>query len=102
MNTSHHLHAARRAQAEPAPQVTLLVTAGCHLCEHARVELARRAEHGELDLAVVSLDSDHGRALQARHRPLAFPLVLIDGRWFSAGRLPQRRLDRALVRRRAR
>lgn len=102
MKTSQYPQPAPAEETVALPQITLLVTAGCHLCEQARVALAGRAESGELGLTVVPVDSDEGRALQARHRPVAFPLVLVDGRWFSAGRLPERRLQRVLARRRTR
>lgn len=84
------------------PKVTLLVTTGCQYCEDARNELASRADRAELDLEVVSLASEQGEALQATHRPAMFPLVLIDGERFSVGRLPRRKLDRALAKRTAR
>jgi len=79
------------------PTVTLLVTTGCHYCEDAKAELATRADRGYLELTVVSLDSEPGRALQAAHRPSMFPLVLLDGKPFSVGRLPRRKLDRVLA-----
>ena len=78
--------------------VTLPVTTGCNYCEDARGELAARADLGELELNVVSIDSEQGRALQATHRPSMFPLTLVDGKPFSVGRLPRRKLDRALAR----
>jgi glutaredoxin 2 len=52
-----------------------------------------------LDLDIVSVGSAYGKALQAAHRPAMFPLVLIDGKRFSVGRLPRRKLDRALSKR---
>jgi glutaredoxin len=79
------------------PAVTLLVTTGCHYCEDARGELTARADRGDLRLTVVSVDSEQGRELQATHRPSMFPLVLVDGKPFSVGRLPRRKLDRALA-----
>ncbi|WP_284550799.1 glutaredoxin family protein [Aestuariimicrobium sp. T2.26MG-19.2B] len=80
------------------PQVTLLVTTGCHYCEDASEELATRVALGELQLEVVPLASKEGEALQATHRPAMFPLVLIEGKQFSVGRLPRRKLDRMLAR----
>ncbi len=98
MNTSHEAQARAKTGATLAPTVTLLVTTGCHYCEDALGELAARADHGDLGLNVVSIDSEQGRALQATHRPSMFPLVLIDGQPFSIGRLPRKKLDRALTR----
>lgn len=85
-----------------AQTVTLLVTTGCHYCEDARGELSARAERGDLELVVVALESESGLALQATHRPSMFPLVLIDGEPFSVGRLPRRKLDKALSHHRVR
>ena len=84
------------------PSVTLLVTTGCQYCEDARAELTARADRGELELDIVSVESAYGRVLQTTHRPAMVPLVLIDGERFSVGRLPRRKLDRSIARRRAR
>ncbi len=97
MNTYQLAHADAGTQATTLPTVTVLVTTGCHYCEDARRELSARAERGELELVVVELESAQGQALQAAHRPGMFPLVLLDGKPFSIGRLPRRKLDRALA-----
>lgn len=85
-----------------APTVTLLVTTGCHLCEDAQDDLTTRANHGDLKLVVVSIESEQGQALQALHRPSMFPLALLDGKPFSIGRLPRKKLDHALAQLRVR
>jgi glutaredoxin len=97
VNTSPQAQAHATTTVTLAPTVTLLVTTGCHYCEDARGELTARADVGDLELEVVSVDSEQGRALQAVHRPSMFPLVLVDGMPFSVGRLPRRKLDRALA-----
>jgi hypothetical protein len=78
-----------------------LVTApGCHFCEDARRAVTGLIEHGELiELEVVQATSPLGLALLAEHRPAMNPLVLIDRRYFSAGRLPMRKLQALLARR---
>jgi glutaredoxin len=101
VNTSQHAQGSAKTEVTLTPTVTLLVTAGCHYCEDARGELAARADLGDLELNVVTIDSEQGRALQATHRPSMFPLVLVDGNPFSIGRLPRRKLDRALARSKA-
>lgn len=75
--------------------VTVVTSVGCHLCEDALEELARRAD--ELTVTVVPADTALGRQLVQRHRPVMFPLVLVDGAFFSTGRLPMRKLDRVLA-----
>ncbi len=77
--------------------VSLVSTQACHLCEDAHSELLSRATRGQLSLDQVDAESPLGQELLARHRPAMFPLVLLDGQFFSAGRLPRRKLDRALA-----
>lgn len=79
------------------PTVTLLTTEACHLCEDANAELLQRVVRGHIVLEHVTAGSAGGQALLARHRPAMFPLVLLNGAFFSAGRLPRRKLDRALA-----
>jgi hypothetical protein len=50
-----------------------------------------------VQLVTLEAASDAGRALIAAHRPAMAPLVLLDGRYLSAGRLPERVLRRALA-----
>jgi glutaredoxin len=102
VNTSPEAQPHAKTDVMLAPTVTVLVTTGCHYCEDARGELTARADRGDLELKVVSVDSEQGRALQATHRPSMFPLVLVDGKPFSVGRLPRRKLDRALASSKAR
>ena len=102
MNIPQYGHALAGVEETVVPAVTLLVTTGCHFCEDARDDLIARAVHGDLRLNVVSLESEQGQALQATHRPSMFPLALLDGKPFSTGRLPRKKLDHALAQRRVR
>lgn len=96
--SQHHALPTAVASGPPAtPTVTLLAAEACHLCEDAHTELLDRVARGQVILDLVSLDSPQGQALVAHHRPALFPLVLIDGHLFSAGRLPRRKLDRLLA-----
>jgi glutaredoxin len=85
----------------PRPARLTLVTApGCHFCEDAHRALTGLIEHGAaIELEVVQATSPLGLALLAEHRPAMNPLVLIDRRYFSAGRLPMRKLQAHLARR---
>ena len=76
--------------------VTLVEAPGCHFCVDAQAALAELARKHPLRVDVVAADSDTGQRLIAAHRPAMFPLVLVDGAFFSAGRLPRRKL-RALL-----
>jgi hypothetical protein len=75
-----------------------MVTApACHFCEDALSALAGLAQAYPLTVEEVAADTPAGRALLGRHGTGMFPLVLIDGGFFSAGRLPRRKLARLLT-----
>jgi glutaredoxin len=81
-------------------RLTLVTAPGCHFCEDAHRALTGLIEHGAaIELEVVQATSPLGLALLAEHRPAMNPLVLIDRRYFSAGRLPMRKLQAHLARR---
>jgi glutaredoxin len=82
------------------PEITMVRAPACHFCEDAQAALAEvGADH---PVRVVFLDAAAGRGgeLVRTHRPAMLPLVLVDGAFFSQGRLPVRKL-RALLRGRA-
>ncbi len=80
-------------------QVTLVTAPGCHFCEDAHKVLTDLQEQGQpIGLELVSATSPEGVALLATHRPAMNPLVLVDGAYFSAGRLPRRKLQALLDR----
>lgn len=79
-----------------ATQVTLVTAPACHFCESAQAALSELAGRFALDIAVVDVESPQGRALVARHRPAMNPLVLVDDTFFSAGRLPVKKLTARL------
>lgn len=80
--------------------VTLVTAPGCHFCDDARQVLGAMADAGApLRIELVDATSPAGRDLLAAHRPAMNPLVLVDGAWFSAGRLPRRKLEALLARR---
>lgn len=87
--------------AAPRPTTVSLVTlAGCHFCQEAREVLEQLAtEDATVRFDVVDATSEAGRELLAAHRPAMNPLVLVDGAYFSAGRLPRRKLQHLLDRR---
>lgn len=79
-----------------AVMITLVGAPACHFCEDARAALAEFGHDYELDVDEVDAESDVGADLVARHRPAMFPLVLVDGLFFSVGRLPRGKLRRLL------
>jgi hypothetical protein len=80
--------------------ITLVHAPACHFCDDARAALADLAREYPLRVDLVDATSARGAALVGEHRPGMFPLVLLDGRVFSQGRLPRRKL-RALLDRQA-
>jgi len=87
-----------RAQgATPPPvQVTVVESEVCHFCVDAHRVLVDLTADFPLVLATVDIRSETGRQLMARHRAAMSPLVLIDGVFFSNGRLPRRKLVKML------
>ena len=93
------LHVEVALSALPALPVVVVTAPACHFCEEATEHLAEVAARHPLDIREVEITSPEGARLVAEHRPALNPLVLVDGRFFSAGRLPRRKLD-ALLRER--
>jgi glutaredoxin len=81
----------------PTSTVTLVTAPACHFCADARDTLAELARDHPLDVEIVEVHSDRGAALVAAHRPAMLPLALLDGAFFSAGRLPRRKLTALLA-----
>ncbi len=78
-------------------QVTLLTQAHCGLCEDAEDILGRLAREYPLTLTSVNLASAEGHHLALRYGIIFAPGVLLDGSFFSYGRLSERKLRRALA-----
>ena len=76
--------------------VVVVRSPACHLCEDAIEALRDIGAEFALDVRVVELDSEEGNEIVAVHRPPLYPAVLIDGRLFSSGRLPRKKLRRML------
>jgi hypothetical protein len=86
------------AQAVGIPIVVTLVEApACHLCEDAKFALAVLAQSFPMTVRVLSIGDEAGRELMEQHRAPMSPLVLLDGQYFSSGRLPRRKLERRLA-----
>lgn len=81
--------------------VVVVTAPACQFCEDAERVLADRAEPLGLEVRLVPIDSAEGARLVAEHRPALSPLVLVDGAFFSSGRLPRRKLEKVVTARRA-
>lgn len=82
-------------------QVTVVTSPACHLCDDAEAALAELAQAYPLAVRLVAAEGGTGQALLHAHGTGMFPLVLVDGAFFSAGRLPRRKLARLLAERAA-
>jgi len=79
--------------------VTVVHAEACHFCEEAYTMLTELSAAHPIDIDMIASDSDEGRALVKAHRPAMFPLILVDHSYFSAGRLPRKKLLALLARR---
>lgn len=82
---------------EPRIEITLVHSEACHFCDDALEALTLMAHDHPVQLRVVPIDSPDGAALVAQHRPGMNPLVLVDGQYFSSGRLPRKKLLKHLM-----
>ncbi len=80
-----------------AVSVVLVHAPACHFCADAEVALAELSREYPVEVELVAAESAAGQALVDAYRPAMFPLVLLDGAFFSAGRLPRRKLRAKLV-----
>lgn len=80
----------------PVAAVTVVHSPACHFCDDARATLDQLTVTYPLDIELVSADDPRGRALVAEHRAPMYPLVLLDGQFFSFGRLPRKKLRKVL------
>jgi glutaredoxin len=77
-------------------RITLVESEACHFCEQARNSLAELAVRYPLLIDIIDVHSEQGHSLMQSHRASMSPLVLLDGQFFSNGRLPRRKLTRLL------
>ncbi|GAA4289157.1 glutaredoxin [Georgenia daeguensis] len=77
--------------------VTVVHAPACHFCDDAEQTLTSYSGRFPLDVRTVDIHSAEGRRLIALHRPAMNPLVLVDGEFFSSGRLPRRKLEKLLT-----
>lgn len=81
---------------EDTVQVTIVESEGCHFCVAAGEALAEAAARYPLAVRTIDARSAEGQALLQEHRATMSPLVLLDGSFFSHGRLPRRKLAKLL------
>ncbi|MEI2641794.1 MAG: thioredoxin family protein [Candidatus Nanopelagicales bacterium] len=78
------------------PRITVVQAPGCHFCADAQRVLTDFAEPRGIDIELLDARDPRGTALMQEHRVAMSPLVLVDGQFFSQGRVPRGKL-RALA-----
>lgn len=79
-------------------EITVLQASGCHFCQDAQEVVNALAAEYPIAVRLIEVRSVEGQRLVGVHRPAMNPLVLLDGEFFSAGRLPRGKLRKALDR----
>jgi hypothetical protein len=85
----------------PSVTITIVQAPACHLCQDAESAVQQLSADYPVTCRLLDIRSAEGLALIATHRPATNPLVLLDGEFFSAGRLPRGKLRKTLDRRAA-
>lgn len=93
---------AKVAAVLPPADVTLVKSPACHFCADAEDVLAEVSRDFELSIRRVATQSPEGMALVQDFGAAMSPLVLLDGEYVSAGRLPRGKLRKLLEARLAR
>lgn len=77
--------------------VTVVESPSCHYCADAHEVLQQLAGCGHaLEVETLDVRDPAGEDLMRRHGASMSPLVVVDGAFFSQGRLPRRKLARLL------
>jgi glutaredoxin len=78
-------------------EVLLLTKEDCSFCDQAKKTLLRLGDDFELSVREVPLDSAEGAELSRAAVAPFPPVVFVNGKPFSYGRLSERKLRKALV-----
>lgn len=77
-------------------QVTVVEAEACHFCADAREALGDFTARYPIALTIIDAHEALGIELMQTHRAAMSPLILVDGVFFSQGRLPRGKLQRLL------
>ena len=81
-------------------QVTVVEAPSCHYCADAHEVLQQLINDGHpIDVSTLDVRDPAGQELMRGHGAAMSPLILVDGAFFSQGRLPRRKLARLLTNR---
>ena len=77
-------------------EITFVTSDGCHFCNDAKHLLDDLATRFPLEITEVDLTSAEGRSIAIRWRVPFPPVILINGEYHGHGRIPGRKLTKAL------
>ena len=77
--------------------VTVVHSAACHFCEDAIVALSELSQDYPLAIETIDAAEPRGEELMRLHRAPMYPLVLVNGNFFSVGRLPRKKFHHTLA-----
>ncbi len=97
-STPHGDPAATGRPQTVAPDVVVLSSSACHLCDDALEALREFALEFPIRVREVDMETPEGGELVGFHRPAMPPAIVIDGVLFSSGRLPRKKLRKLLER----
>jgi alkyl hydroperoxide reductase subunit AhpF len=87
-----HVNDGQRRGRQVDVQITLVHAPACHFCDDAQAVLDTLSGSYPLHVERVEVTSPRGQQLAGTHRAGMMPLVLVNGRYFSSGRLPRGKL----------
>ena len=79
-----------------AVAIVLLTSPDCHFCDDAKTALERLSSEFAVRLKIVSFESPEGQDIALANGLIFPPGLLLDGKPFSQGRLPEAKLRREL------
>lgn len=82
-------------------EVTVVEAEACHFCADAHEALSGFAARYPIALTTIDARGSRGMELMQEHRAAMSPLVLVDGEFFSQGRLPRGKFQQLLEKRTA-
>lgn len=90
--------AVQAAAARSPAQITVVTAPACHFCRDALDALAEIGATFPIEVTELDVRTPIGMVLMQQHGAAMSPLVLMDGAFVSAGRLPRGKLASLLLR----
>ncbi len=85
----------------PLADITVVKAEACHFCHDALQLLDEMTAEYPMRIRILDIRDPEGCALMQEHRAALSPLILVEGVFFSQGRLPRGKIRRLLAARAA-